>query len=279
MSDIVLQAQDLHYHYADGTAALNGLELSVKRGERLALMGANGSGKSTLFLCLNGVLRPQTGVVRFAGEPVDYSRKGLLRLRRQVGIVFQDPDRQLFSADVYGELSFGPLNLGLPEPEVRARVEQVIQELNLTDFQHKPVHLLSGGQKKRVAIAGILVMQPQVILFDEPTAALDPLHKRLVQDIIDDLSRRGITIISATHDAAHAMAWADSVAVLHNGKLLRYDTPTAIFTDEALLTQAGLEPPALLRLFFQLTRQGILPAGLPLPHTEAELESLLAKQQ
>ena len=264
MSDILLQAENLQYHYADGTAALNGLSLSVKRGERLALMGANGSGKSTLFLCLNGVLRPQTGVVRFAGEPVDYSRKGLLRLRRQVGIVFQDPD---------------PLNLGLPEAEVRTRVEQVIQELNLAELQHKPVHLLSGGQKKRVAIAGILVMQPEVILFDEPTAALDPLHKRLVQDIIDDLGGRGITIISATHDASHALAWADSVAVLHNGRLLRHDSPTAIFTDEALLAQAGLEPPALLRLFFQLIQQGILPAGLPLPHTEAELESLLIKHR
>ena len=197
-TDIIIRAERLCYRYEDGTDALNGMDLSVRRGEKLAVMGANGSGKSTFFLCLNGVHRPSSGTVYLDGRPLDYSKKGLLALRRRVGIVFQDPDQQLFSADVFGEISFGPLNLGLDEEEARRRVEDVIRELNIAEFQDKPVHFLSGGQKKRVAIADILVMRPDVMILDEPTAALDPKHARLVDSIIDGLSENGMTVILST---------------------------------------------------------------------------------
>lgn len=276
MNDIILQTEQLCYRYPDGTPALNGVTLSVRKGERLAVMGSNGSGKSTLFLCLNGVLRPSSGLLRMNGQPADYSRKGLLSLRRKVGIVFQDPDTQLFSADVYGEISFGPLNLGLPENEVQRRVEQTIDTLNITEFQDKPVHLLSGGQKKRVAIADILVMHPDVIIFDEPTAALDPKHTQLVNEEINRLSSQGITVITATHDAGQALAWADSVLVLDAGHVLAKDTPLRIFSDQTLLIKAGLEQPYVLRLFSMLCEKGILSPELEPPRTEAELEKLLA---
>ena len=274
-TDIIIRAERLCYRYEDGTNALNGMDLSVRRGEKLAVMGANGSGKSTFFLCLNGVHRPSSGTVYLDGRPLDYSKKGLLALRRRVGIVFQDPDQQLFSADVFGEISFGPLNLGLDEEEARRRVEDVIRELNIAEFQDKPVHFLSGGQKKRVAIADILVMRPDVMILDEPTAALDPKHARLVDSIIDGLSENGMTVILSTHDVNRALSWADSVALLDGGKVLIKGTPEAVFQNEQLLRRASLETPAVIRLFNVLTEKKLLPAGLPVPRSERQLEKYL----
>jgi len=274
-TDIIIRAERLCYRYEDGTNALNGMDLSVRRGEKLAVMGANGSGKSTFFLCLNGVHRPSSGTVYLDGRPLDYSKKGLLALRRRVGIVFQDPDQQLFSADVFGEISFGPLNLGLDEEAARRRVEDVIRELNIAEFQDKPVHFLSGGQKKRVAIADILVMRPDVMILDEPTAALDPKHARLVDSIIDGLSENGMTVILSTHDVNRALSWADSVALFDNGKVLIKDTPEAVFQNEPLLRRASRETPAVIRLFGVLTEKELLPAGLPVPRSERQLEKYL----
>lgn len=274
MSDCILEAQDVHYQYPDGTRALTGADLAVGRGERLAIMGANGAGKSTLFLCFNGVLKPQQGTVLLDGAPVEYSPKGLLALRQQVGVVFQDPDNQLFSADVYGEISFGPMNLGLPEQEVRERVEAVMGELNIGLLADKPVHLLSGGQKKLIAIADVLVMRPDVILLDEPAAALDPYHAGLVDGIIDGLCEKGMTVIISTHDVNRALLWADSVALLDAGRVLARGEPHEIFEDPDLLRQANLAKPTVLVLFEALRESGILPP-LPIPRSDAELAAYL----
>ena len=160
MNDILMQVRDLSYRYEDQTLALDKVNLDIRRHERLAIMGSNGSGKSTLFLNLNGVYKPTSGQILYEGKPLDYSRKGLLQLRRNVGIVFQDPDNQLFCASVAGEISFGLYNLGLEEEEIRTRVDQVCDRLSITPFRTKPTHFLSGGQKKRVSIADILVMGP-----------------------------------------------------------------------------------------------------------------------
>ena len=157
MNDILMQVRDLSYRYEDQTLALDKVNLDIRRHERLAIMGSNGSGKSTLFLNLNGVYKPTSGQILYEGKPLDYSRKGLLQLRRNVGIVFQDPDNQLFCASVAGEISFGLYNLGLEEEEIRTRVDQVCDRLSITPFRTKPTHFLSGGQKKRVSIADILV--------------------------------------------------------------------------------------------------------------------------
>ncbi|MDF2923305.1 MAG: cobalt chelatase [Paenibacillaceae bacterium] len=275
MRATILEAVNLHYKYADGTSALSGVNLKVQRGEKLAVMGANGSGKSTFFLCLNGVYKPSGGTVYLDGEPVQYTGKGLLALRRRVGIVFQDPDHQLFSADVYGEISFGPLNLGLPEDEVRRRVENVIGELQIGPFQDKPVHFLSGGQKKRVSIADILVMEPDVVILDEPAAALDPKHARLVDEIIDGLSARGITVIISTHDVNRALAWADAVALFDGGQVLTKDTPQVVFGNGELLRRTNLEQPTVMKLFHSLTERGILDRNQPIPRSEDELAAYI----
>lgn len=279
MSEWILEGEDLQYAYEDGTQALRGLSFAVRRGEKLAIMGPNGSGKSTLFLHLNGVLKPAAGRVLVNGQPVDYSRKGLLELRRRVGIVFQDPDDQLFCADVAGEISFGLYNLGLKEEEIRHRVQDVMEELGITPFGDKPVHALSGGQKKRVSIADILVMEPEVLILDEPASALDPRHARLIDGLIDRLSERGITVILSTHDVDRALIWADRVLLLEEGRVLAQGTPEEIFQDLPLLERTNLEQPAVLKMAAILRRQGLLPADVAVPRRVEELETMLQERR
>ncbi|MBC7960825.1 MAG: ATP-binding cassette domain-containing protein, partial [Vallitaleaceae bacterium] len=170
MNDTIIEVKNLHYSYPDGTKALQGVNMELKRGSKIAILGSNGAGKSTLLLHLNGTLKPKEGQVLFGGEVITYGKKQLDGLRKEVGIVFQDPDTQLFSASVYQDISFGPMNLKLPEAEVKQRVESAMTTTEVVAFKDKPTHALSYGQKKRVSIAGVLAMSPKVIILDEPTA-------------------------------------------------------------------------------------------------------------
>ncbi len=188
MSDPALEARDIGFDYPGGIAALTALNLTIARGRRLAILGPNGAGKTTLLLHLNGTLRPKTGGIFLNGAPGGYSRGGLRAWRGTVGLVLQKPDDQLFSASVRQDISFGPLNLGLPEDAVRARV-----------VDH-PTHMLSFGQKKRVAIAGIMAMRPAVLVLDEPIARLDPSGERHLLKALDGLHQAGTTLVFSTHD-------------------------------------------------------------------------------
>lgn len=275
--DIVIRTENLYYEYADGTKALKGVDLEVRRSEKLAVMGANGSGKSTFFLHLNGVLKPKEGKVYINGKSIDYSRKGLLSVRKQVGIVFQDPDNQLFSANVIQEISFGVLNLGFSQEEAAKKVDKIIDELNITEFKDKPTHFLSGGQKKRVAIADILVMEPDVVILDEPASALDPKHARMIDGIVDDLSNRGITVILSTHDVERALIWADRVVLFSEGKIISEGTPEEIFAKDELLKVTNLEKPTVMRIFENLQRAGILRENLTIPRKAEDLEKLIGE--
>lgn len=276
MYEPFLKAEAITYTYEGGAQpALDGLSLEIRRGRKVACMGPNGSGKSTFFLCCNGILKPEAGTISFNGAPIDYSRKGLLSLRSKVGLVFQDPDHQLFSASVFEDISFGPLNLGLSEEETHKRVSSVIERLGITPFAQKPVHALSGGQKKLVAIADILVMEPELIILDEPAAALDPKHTRLVQEIIDEIAAEGITVLMATHDVDYAWTWADDVLLFHEGRLLAGGAPEQVFENKKLLRAAGLEQPSILALAQSLKRKGILPEDTACPRTLGELEQQL----
>lgn len=259
MNDIILKAENLFYTYDDGKShSLNGLSLEIRRGKKIAVMGPNGSGKSTFFLCCNGVYRPASGTVYFHGEPVDYTRKGLLRLRQKVGIVFQDPDNQLFSASVCQEIAFGLLNLGIPEQEARQEVEKIMEEMEISSYRDRPTHALSGGQKKQVSIADILVMKPEIVILDEPAAALDPRHTELVNRAVDRMTRDGITVMMATHDVNYALEWADEVIVFRDGKAEAHGTPRQIFRDRELLKKTNLQCPAVLKLTDALKSKGIL---------------------
>ena len=271
----IIKAENLCYTYEDGTEALKGIDLTIEAGKKVALLGANGSGKSTFFLCLNGVNQPQKGALYLHDKPYDYSKNGLLHLRSKVGIVFQDPDSQLFSASVYQEIYFGAMNLGLEEEEVKRRVEQSIEDLEITPFRHKPTHFLSGGQKKQVSVADILVMDPEVIVFDEPAAALDPKHTKILNHLIDKLSERGITIIISTHDVDFAFGWADEAVLFHNGKVLRQGAPEEVFAAEEDLEKTNLTKPAALRLFDNLVKNGVLPEGLAIPRDLDTLEKYI----
>ena len=276
-NDIILKAENLYFSYDDENShSLNGLSLEIKRGQKVAFMGSNGSGKSTFFLCCNGIHRPSSGTLYFDGEPVTYDKKGLLKLRSKVGIVFQDPDNQLFSASVYQEISFGILNLGVSEEDAKKEVEEVIDHLEITPFRHKPTHSLSGGQKKQVSIADILVMHPDIIILDEPAAALDPKHTTMVNHIVNRLTEAGITVLMATHDVNYAYEWADEIMLFHEGKVLMHGTPADVFSNKAVLARTNLEPPAVLELFDSLCMKGILKPTLSVPKNLKTLEKYIA---
>ena len=244
-----IEAKDLRYTYEDGTVALDGISFSAEEGKVTGILGANGAGKSTLFLNLNGVLTPQSGEVLLSGERVSYKRAALAELRRRVGIVFQDPDDQLFSADVYRDVSFGPVNLGLPEDEVRRRVEDALERTGITQLRSKPTHALSYGQKKRVAIAGVIAMQPQVMILDEPTAGLDPQGVSDIMKLLKKLrTELGITILLATHDMAIVPLYCDRVYLLSGGKMVRSGTPEELFAEPEELRQNHLRLPRTAHL-------------------------------
>lgn len=277
--EVALEVKGLHYTYQDGTKALRGIDLKVERGEKLAIMGANGSGKSTLFLHFNGILKPDKGEIRIGEMPIKYSGKSLLDVRKKVGIVFQNPDNQLFSASVVQEISFGLMNLGYGEEETLQKVNAIMEELNMEDFREKPTHFLSGGQKKRVAIADVVVMEPEIIIFDEPTSELDPKHAKLTDQIIDDLSRRGDTIILSTHNVDRALAWADRIVLMSMGKVIAEGEPKIILENEDLLAKTNLEKPGVLRIFRSLQKAKLLDATLKPPHTMEELEEYIEEER
>ena len=251
-----IETRELCYTYDDGTAALDHVSLKAERGRITGILGANGAGKSTLFLNLNGVLTPQSGEVLLDGVPVRRDRKGLIELRRRVGIVFQDPDDQLFSADVYRDISFGAVNLGLPEDEVRRRVEQAMERTGVSALRDKPTHALSFGQKKRVAIAGVLVMEPEVLILDEPTAGLDPHGvselMRLLSQLRDSLN---MTILLATHDMDVVPISCDYAYLLGQGRVLLEGTPGELFSQPEVLRANQLRLPRMAHLMEILREQ------------------------
>lgn len=226
----------------DGRSVLDDANLTVPRGQRMALLGANGSGKTTLLRTLSGAVRPRAGQVRVDGVPVDYGRAGLRAHRQVVQLVLQNPDDQLFAADVFRDVSFGPLNLGLAGDEVRARVDRALAVLSIEDLAERPIHELSFGQRKRVAIAGALAMEPCVLLLDEPTAGLDPQGVDEMVAALDALLAADTTVVIATHEVDFALWWADSVAVLVGGRA-HCGEPSALLSDVGLVAAARLRRP------------------------------------
>ena len=272
----IIETENLCYTYeGNDRRALDGVNVKIRRGRKVAFMGGNGSGKSTLFLCLNGILRPESGRVIIDGIPVKYNRKGLLDVRKKVGIVFQEPDNQLFSASVYQEISFGILNLGADEETARRDVERVMEEVGITAFSDRPAHALSGGQKKQVAIADILVMHPEVMILDEPAAALDPKHTRIVEEIIERLTDKGITVLMATHDMDYAFAWADEIILMKDGQVIKEGSPGEVCGDRKALERTNLEPPAVLTIYEKMLEKNLVKRGGTPPKNIRELEEML----
>jgi cobalt/nickel transport system ATP-binding protein len=232
-----IEINNLSYNYPDGHQALRNVSLSIQPGEKVALVGPNGAGKSTLILHLNGILGGE-GSVRVCGLPV--SRENLGRVRAMVGLVFQIPDDQLFSPTVFEDVAFGPLYQGLPMPEVEARVAEALAAVNMSTYADRVSHHLSSGEKKRIAIATVLSMQPEVLVLDEPTAGLDPRARRSLISLLRDLP---LTMLVSTHDMLMVRELFPRMVILDEGQVVADGSTTALLQDDALLEAHGLERP------------------------------------
>ncbi len=244
-SETLLAVDDARYTYLERFPALDGVSLRVRRGERVGLIGANGCGKSTLLKLLDGLLFAETGTYVAFGEAITEEaledEQGNAGFRSRIGFVFQNSDAQVFSASVRDEVAFGPLNMGLPADEVERRIEDTLGMLGIGALADRAPHQLSGGEKKRVAIASVLVMNPEVLLFDEPTAALDPRTQQWLRELIGDLHQAGKTIVIATHDLEHLPGLADRCMVFsEQHRVVADDTTDAVLADRALLRDVNL---------------------------------------
>ncbi len=260
MSHHSLRADEVTVSYIGTGPALDHACLDVLPSTRLALLGANGSGKTTLLRCLSGSLKPDGGHVRLDDAAMSYSRTGLRRHRQEVQLVLQDPDDQLFSADVFQDVSFGPVNLGLDDHEVRARVDEALELLGIEHLRRRPIHQLSYGERKRVATAGAVAMRPCVLLLDEPTAGLDPAAVDELQSALRRLEEHDTTVVLSTHDVSFALAWADSVAVVLDRSVVQGD-PLELLGDASLLAAARLRMPWPLELSQRLDADGLVAPG------------------
>ena len=267
----MLEVKNIKYSYNADYQALKGVSLKVEKGEMVALLGKNGAGKSTLFLHLNGIYQPDEGQVFIDGEELKYDKKSLLKFRQKVGIVFQNPDDQIFAHSVEEDVAFGPLNLGLSMEEVQDRVEEALARVGMSGFEKTAPHHLSGGQKKRVAIAGILAMKPEIMVLDEPTAGLDPQGVVDLSILLRELNDEGITIIISTHEVDLVPNYAKRVFVLVDGLLIAEGTPKEIFAKPEILQQANLKVPIVTDLFQQLEMEGFdMKGDYPLTIDEAK---------
>jgi len=276
MEEVLLQAENLSYSYGTGIKALHNVALTVRKAEKIAVLGSNGAGKSTCFLNLNGVLMPDTGTIRYRGKEI--GKKDLNELRKKVGIVFQDADNQIIASTVSAEVSFGPMNLRLSKEEVKQRVEMALKAMNLMMFQDRPPHYLSGGEKKRVSIADIIAMEPEVIIFDEPTASLDPVNVEMLTQVLDEMTKMGKTLLISTHDVDFAYRWADRAVVFAGGTIIADGPVGDILASDSVLNQGNLRKPVLMEVYDSLVRSRILPEESPRFKDTQELNRLLNMQ-
>ena len=255
MNEVILKAENLHYSYTKEHEVLKGISLNIHRGERLAVLGANGSGKSTFFLNINGVLRPESGAVYYRDKLINKS--SIKELRKNVGIVFQDADNQIIASTVRAEVSFGPMNLGLSKEEVSRRVLDSLNYMNISHLIDRPPHYLSGGEKKRVSIADIIAMDSEIIIFDEPTASLDPQNISIFEEVLDKMSAEQRTLVISTHDLEFAFRWADRIVVFCSGSIIADSDPISVLSDNEVLKKANLKKPILLEVFETLVENSV----------------------
>lgn len=261
MSNYMVECKELVYKYngtenEEGKVAINGVNLSVKKGEFLVVLGRNGSGKSTLAKHINALLLPSGGKVYVEGLDTS-DPNNVWGVRNKAGMVFQNPDNQIVATIVEEDVAFGPENLGIASSEIRQRVDDSLKKVGMYDYRRHAPHLLSGGQKQRIAIAGILAMRPNCIVFDEPTAMLDPSGRKEVIRTIKDINKNyGITIILITHFMEEA-AEADRIIVMDKGNLVMQGTPREIFKEVDTMKKIGLDVPQMTELAYELRRNGV----------------------
>lgn len=257
MTNIQLSTENLSFTYPDGTRALKNINIEIEKGEKVAIIGPNGAGKSTLFSHFNGLTEPTSGCVKIEGKPISFEKDELLKVRQKVGIVFQDPNDQLFAPTVKEDIAFGPMNLGLSYDEVEKRVEDALKMVGMENYEDKTPHHLSGGQQKRIAIAGIIAMKPELMILDEPTAGLDPDGVEKVLNIMNQLNEEGMTLIISSHDIDMISKYADKIFVLYNGEIIESGNKNKIFSDMDLLKKAHLRTPITTEILYNLKESGL----------------------
>lgn len=251
----MIKAENLSFTYENGRKALKNVNLHIKKGEYIAILGHNGSGKSTLARHFNGLFVPSEGSVKVNGMDTK-SDEYIVKIRQLVGMVFQNPDNQIVSAVVEEDIAFGPENLGIPSEEIRCRVRESLKKVGMEGYEKNAPHMLSGGQKQKIAIAGVLAMKPCCIVLDEPTAMLDPKGRRDLMRVLTDLHNDGITVVQITHNMEEAIM-AKRIVVMNEGEISIDTTPAKLFRDIDRLRTMGLEPPQITKL---MVRLGLEPA-------------------
>jgi len=273
MTEPIVSVEDVKFSYPAGVSALKGVSLEIKKGEKVAILGPNGSGKSTLILLIAGLLNPTKGQIKVFGQPT--TSKDFPKLRSRIGLVFQDPDDQLFTPTVREDVEYGPKNLGLPAKVISERCDHILEDIGISHLKDRPPHRLSFGEKKKVSLATALILRPELLILDEPTANLDLLSRRALIDLLNELNAEGTTIVISTHDVEALPELADRVIVVSHGSLLGRGEMHAVLQDVALLESAGLELPSIARLFTKLKNLGLVD-DVPITHEEAL--SLLQKE-
>lgn len=279
MTNWLIEFENIHYTYpgTTGKPALNGLTLRIPPHKKCVLLGHNGSGKSTLFLHANGIHKPDHGRVLFHGEPLKYNRRALAEVRRRVGLVFQDPEQQLVASTVAEDLSYGLCNLKYPVDVIKEKINHIMDRFSLGEFADRPVHHLSLGQKKRLALAGVMVLEPELLLLDEPTAYLDKKNTQQLLQELNQIHESGTTILMATHDLDVAWEWGEWIIVMDQGTLVFEGTPEEVFRQKELMKELNLGVPLLFEVWEMLVNQmNISYSGEKrIPRNVKELRTLL----
>ena len=256
MTNNIISINDVTFSYPAGITALKGITFEINQGERVALLGQNGSGKSTLILLIAGLIAPNSGCITVFGEKT--ISKNFQKMRSRIGIVFQDPDDQLFTPSVIEDIEYGPKNLKLPDGEIKTQSAYVLEKMGISHLKCRPPHRLSFGEKKKVSLATALVLKPELLILDEPTANLDLISRRSLIDTLNELNRAGTTIIVSTHDVEAIPELADRIVIISHGLKLAEGKTREILQNQGILEQSGLESPTIVSLFTELKNHGII---------------------
>jgi cobalt/nickel transport system ATP-binding protein len=256
MAESTVSAKEVRFTYPGCIKAIDGVSLEIQKGERVAILGPNGSGKSTLILLIAGLLTPEKGEIMVFNEKT--TSKNFAKLRQKIGIVFQDPDDQLFTQSVTEDVEYGPKNLRLPENDIKQRSCEVLEKIGIYHLKDRPPHRLSFGEKKKASLATALVLKPELLILDEPTANLDLASRRGLLGMLNDLNKQGTTILVSTHDVEALPELADRVIVISGGKILGEGETSEVLQNSQLLGAADLEPPSIAKLFSELKAEGLV---------------------